>query len=66
MDPGSSIFRNTTSMQVVIINIDAGSHNQQNCRIVVDTHNRIISMEATKHIPKNDELFCDYGDMYVL
>ena len=37
-----------------------------NCRIVVDTHNRIISMEATKHIPKNDELFCDYGDMYVL
>ena len=39
---------------------------KQNCRIVVDPVNKIISMEAIKNIPRFEEFFCEYGDLYVL
>ena len=35
-------------------------HAKQNCTIVVDTPNRIISVEAIRNICRFEELFCDY------
>ena len=39
---------------------------KQNCRIVVDPANKIISIEAIKNITRFEEFFCEYGDLYVL
>ena len=38
----------------------------QNCKIVVDPVNKIISIESIKNICRFEELFCDYGDMFVI
>ena len=34
---------------------------QQNCKIVVDLANHIVSLEAIKNINRFEELFCEYG-----
>ena len=38
----------------------------QNCKIVVDTINKLISIESIKNICRFEELFVDYGDMFAL
>ncbi len=37
---------------------------EQNCKIVVDIANRIISIEAIRNIKRFEELFCEYGKGY--
>lgn len=39
---------------------------KNNSRIVVDTHNRIISLEAITNIPRYQEIFCDYGKHFLI
>jgi hypothetical protein len=41
-------------------------HAIQNCKIVVDPVNKIISIESIKNICRFDELFADYGDLFVI
>ena len=37
---------------------------QQNCKIVYDLANHIISVEAIRNIIRFEELFCEYGKDY--